>query len=191
MAKVCVIWPRLNINTVFPRYGIPILKIRRSRDRLIFIMGIPMLVRQHLYIEAAPGLLLALSGRVCNLWKVDGSAHVVETVRRDTSETLSINVSRLPSNLSYKSRLSRQLNCWSLRCSWRCFNYISIFDLTLDFNRLHKDNCKTRRETFKFYDLEQFISEIWWYIRLVSLQLAFRVPLTIEMDCVQWWASLS
>ena len=35
---------------------IPMLKIRRSRDRLIFNMGIPILVRQHLYIETAPAL---------------------------------------------------------------------------------------------------------------------------------------
>ena len=34
--------------------GIPMLKIRRSRDRLIFNMGIPTLVRRHLYIETAP-----------------------------------------------------------------------------------------------------------------------------------------
>ena len=33
--------------------GIPVLKIRRSRDRLIFNMGIPILVRWHLYIEMA------------------------------------------------------------------------------------------------------------------------------------------
>ena len=39
-------------------------------------------------------------------------------------------------------------------CSWSsvdrlCSNYIFILDLTPDFNRLGKDNCKTRRETFK------------------------------------------
>ena len=39
--------PRLNIKTVFPRY-------RQSRDRLIFNMGIPILVRRHLYIETSP-----------------------------------------------------------------------------------------------------------------------------------------
>ena len=33
-----------------PRYGIPMLKIRRYRDRLILNMGIPFLVRRHLYI---------------------------------------------------------------------------------------------------------------------------------------------
>ena len=32
-------------------YGIPVLKIRRSRDHLIFIMGIPILVRRYLYTE--------------------------------------------------------------------------------------------------------------------------------------------
>ena len=34
---------RFNINTVFPRYGIPMWKIRRPWDRLIFNMGIPIL----------------------------------------------------------------------------------------------------------------------------------------------------
>ena len=47
-------WPCLNIKTVFPRYGDSHVKIRLSRDRLIFNMGIPILVRQHLYIETAP-----------------------------------------------------------------------------------------------------------------------------------------
>ena len=42
------------LKTVFPRYGIPMLKIRRSRDRLIFNMGIPILVRRHIYNETAP-----------------------------------------------------------------------------------------------------------------------------------------
>ena len=59
-----------------------------------------------------------------------------------------------PSNLKYKTRLSGQLNCWLLRCSWsiacrRCSNYIFILDLTPGFNMLHKGNCKTRLETFK------------------------------------------
>ena len=54
------------------------------------------------------------------------------------------------SNLLYKSHLSRQWTCWSLRCSWsiacwRCSNYIFIIDLIAGFNRLGKDNCKTRR----------------------------------------------
>ena len=49
------------------------------------------------------------------------------------------------------------INCWSLRCSWsiacrRCSNYIFILNLTHGFNRLGEDNCKTRGETFKFWD---------------------------------------
>ena len=35
-------------------YGIPMLKIGRSRDRFIFNMGIHILVRRHLYIETPP-----------------------------------------------------------------------------------------------------------------------------------------
>ena len=37
-----------------PGMGIPMLKIRRSQDRLIFNMGMPIQIRQHLYIEKAP-----------------------------------------------------------------------------------------------------------------------------------------
>ena len=43
--------PYFNINTVLPGMGIPMLKIRQSQDHFIFNMGIPILVRQHLYIE--------------------------------------------------------------------------------------------------------------------------------------------
>ena len=42
--------PHLNINTVFPGMGIPMLKLL---DHIIFNMGIPMLVRYHLYIDKA------------------------------------------------------------------------------------------------------------------------------------------
>ena len=50
---------RLNIKTNIKKrlshvWGIPMSKIRRSRDRLIFNMGIPILVRRHLFIETAP-----------------------------------------------------------------------------------------------------------------------------------------
>ena len=39
-------------------------------------------------------------------------------------------------------------------------NYIFILDLTPGVNGLDKDNCKTRRETFKFWDLLWLILEI-------------------------------
>ena len=50
-AITCIQGP-VSLWTVFPGYGIPILKIRRSRDRLIFNMGIPILIRRHLYIKS-------------------------------------------------------------------------------------------------------------------------------------------
>ena len=76
-----------------------------------------------------------------------------------------LNKIKLLSNCD-KSRLSSQWNCWLLRCGWNiachcCFNYISILNLTPSFNGLGKDNCKTRRETFKFWDLASFILDIW------------------------------
>ena len=71
-------------------------------------------------------------------------------------------MARVPSSLYYKTHLSWQSNCWSLRCSWRiacrrCSNYIFILDLTHGFNRLGKDNCKTGRESLKFWNLVRLI----------------------------------
>ena len=53
---VAEIRPRLNIKTIFPGFGILMLKIRRSGDRLIFNMGIPILVKRHPYNETTPGV---------------------------------------------------------------------------------------------------------------------------------------
>ena len=41
----------------------------------------------------------------------------------------------LPSNLQYKVHISRQYNCWSLRC-------IFILDLMPSFNGLGKDKMR-------------------------------------------------
>ena len=73
-------------------------------------------------------------------------------------------IKELPSSLSYKTHLSRQLNCWPLRCSWsiacrRCSNYIFILYLTPGFNRLGEDTGKTRRESFKLWELVRLILE--------------------------------
>ena len=38
----------------FPGMGIPMLKMRRSRDGLIFNMGIPILVRRHIHMKTVP-----------------------------------------------------------------------------------------------------------------------------------------
>ena len=64
----------------------------------------------------------------------------------------------LRSKIKYNQHLSRQQNCWSLRCSWSiacrcCSNYIFILKLTPEFSGLSKDNWKTRREISKFWDL--------------------------------------
>ena len=50
-----------NIKTVFPSIGIPIIKVRWLWDSLVSVVGIPILVRRHVYIE------MALWGRQCDL----------------------------------------------------------------------------------------------------------------------------
>ena len=66
-----------NDRLVFPNKGgggggISMLKIRRSRDRVIVNMGIPILVRRHLYIETTARLSTG-----------HGKQIVVETNERD------------------------------------------------------------------------------------------------------------
>ena len=60
--------PRLNIKTVFPRYGILMLKIRRSLDHLILNMGIPILVGRHFHTETAVILPCNVRLHVCEQW---------------------------------------------------------------------------------------------------------------------------
>ena len=63
------------------------------------------------------------------------------------------------------------MSSWSIACR-RCANYIFILDLTPGFIGLGKDNCKTRRETFKFGDL------VWLILEILRL-------------CLKWWEILS
>ena len=42
--------------------------------------------------------------------------------------------------------------------------YILILDLTRGFSGLGKDNCKTRRVTFQFWDLVHLILQVWRYL---------------------------
>ena len=100
-------------------------------------------------------------GEICTTSEVD-PPHKLTWFQAQTDKVKPIH--RQVSNIR---RTFRQLNCWSLRCSWsiacrRCSNYIFILNLTHGFNRLGKDNCKTRRETFTFWDSVHLTLEIWW-----------------------------
>ena len=59
--------PRLNIKSTFPKFEDPMLKIRRSRYRLIFNMGIHILARRHLYTETALWLKRAPQTLTCRI----------------------------------------------------------------------------------------------------------------------------
>ena len=45
--------PEPHLKTIYPGIGISILKVRRPCDKPFFIMGIPVLVSHHFYIETA------------------------------------------------------------------------------------------------------------------------------------------
>ena len=58
---------------------------------------------------------------------------------------------------------------WSMVCQ-HCANYIFILNLTPGFNGLGRANCKTRRETFKFWDLVCHILNVWQYSWVIGFR---------------------
>ena len=66
--------PQLKITTVYPGMGVSILKIKRSWDRLIFIMGIPIPVRQHVNHETGHWICTAsiyvIYTMTCKQWHI-------------------------------------------------------------------------------------------------------------------------
>ena len=84
--------PCFNIKTVFSGMGIPVLMIRRSLDHLIFNMGIPILLRRHLYIETTHwdlfynrtqlehSIFVILQWQYC-MWSKLGSSSVVRSIQ--------------------------------------------------------------------------------------------------------------
>ena len=84
----CCRYYTLNLGPVsiwrlsFPVMGILMLKIRQSRDRLIVNMGIPILVKWHVSIEMAPGLMV----RCCRRSLLENSAlHGMNTCRKKSN----------------------------------------------------------------------------------------------------------
>ena len=73
--------------------------------------------------------------------------------------------------------------CWLLKCAGRrCSNYIFILDLTPGFNGLDIDTCKTKRETFTFWDLMWLTLDVWWYSYCGTA-----TPLVVLMGTTDVW----
>ena len=62
------------------------------------------------------------------------------------------------------------INCAKTTACRCCSNNIFTLDFTLGFNKLRKDNCMTRRETFKVLDLVRLLKEIWRYASFQKLR---------------------
>ena len=76
--------------------------------------------------------------------------------------------------LSWEMLCTSQLFTDENLLSELCYsNYIFIFYLTPGFNRLHKDNRKTRQETFNFWDLVWLILEVYQYIEFDNEKVGY------------------
>ena len=69
--------------------------------------------------------------------------------------------------------LSLSMTLFRRNLRQRCCNYIFIPDLTPGFNWLGNDNCKTKRETLKFWNWVRLILDVWWY-QLAKNRLVLR-----------------
>ena len=78
---------------------------------------------------------------------------------------------RQTSNISHTLLSNRNVDHPNVVGVSRCSNHIFIVAVTPDFNRMHKYNCKTRRETFTFWDLMRHMSKSWRYVVLQTLLL--------------------
>ena len=98
-------------------------------------------------------------------WELSGYVIAAVSLQgsRGRSSQVDNHSQHTPRHRSKKKDYYRQTSNISRTCR-RCSNYTFILDLTPGFNGLCKDNYKTRRETFKFWDLVRLILEVWWYI---------------------------
>ena len=124
---------RCHLNSI----AIPVMEIRLSHNHLIFIHT----WKDSLYIETRPWPWLS---QLLKEWHSFNSNRY--TTYCQTSNTRHTSVGNKIVDLGCS---------WSIAW-WRCSDYIFILDLTPGFNGLGKDNCKTRRQSSKFWDLVHF-----------------------------------
>ena len=75
---------------------------------------------------------------------------------------------------------------WNSACR-HCLGYIFILDLTPRLYGLGKNNCKTTRETFKFWNLVRLILEVWRYMVLLCCFITIIPPVfTMTSQWVRW-----
>ena len=69
----------------------------------------------------------------------------------------------------------------------RCSNYIFILDLTPGFNELGKDNCKTRQETFEFWNLVSLMIEILMVDTIKAYAIFYHLSSITDWDIWLWY----
>ena len=96
------------------RSEIYIVKLRRSWDRLIFMMGIPTLVRRHLHIETVPGVKTFFHGV---------NRHNIYSITRGYTYTHAC-ISRIGKTGTSKELISRLK--FSMIWEYRCYSCIAL-----------------------------------------------------------------
>ena len=88
------------------------------------------------------------------------------------------NIYRQTSNIS--RAIAIKLLITQMLLEHRCSNYIFTLDLIPCFNGLGKNNCKTRRETFKFWDMMRLTLEVWRYNKFAAYPTAVGSPVNLS-----------
>ena len=115
-------------------------------------MGFPILARKHLYIESGPYRSFWYDNPCCD-----------ELILGNITYPQVSNISRT----LVGNEIVHHSDVVGASPVGVAPNYIFILDLTPGFIGLGKDNCKTRRETFKFGSLVCLILEILRYLHFL------------------------
>ena len=114
--------PGSSLKTVFPGMDISIIKIRRSWDHLIFVMGISILVKRHIYIETGPWR----ATRILFHWPMYCMVHRIfrcSTKKSEYDWNCGFSVQNLPHTWDIYAKYSK--TCTEYH--WWCFDYEITF----------------------------------------------------------------
>ena len=73
----------------------------------------------------------------------------------------------------------------------RCSNYIFIPDLTPGSNGLGKDNCKTRRDISKFWDLVRPLWGVWRWLVFANMSCQSPRDCLGLLECPRLWLGVN
>ena len=142
------------------------LNIRRSWDHLIFIMGIPILLRQYLYIETAPHIFSLLAILCLRPWRV----RILHSAEEDNLSPFDSNIACLCQSIEINN--NKQILKVFISSFPRCYivalySHWSYYWGTVHILESEESMCHTWYDCYKDSWLISQINFLAWYIHII------------------------